>query len=156
MQVQHGADVRLAVLVLAYHFLVIGLAPEGQRHPVAAQAGLDDVGDVVLALLLVEVIQALTGGLLMTAKVIVGAVGDAPQLAPVGEREGVLDVGGGAGVEGKLRALVVQQAQVLLHDAKGGQPVLAVVLPVGEPLQVGAGLAEELALHLLKRAGAQC
>ena len=40
-------------------------------------------------------------------------------------------------------------------DAEAQQPVLAVVLPVAEPLEVGAGLAEELALHLLELAGAE-
>ena len=91
----------------------------------------------------------------MAAQVVVGAVGNAPQLAPVGEREGVLDVGGGAAVEGQLGGLVVAQAQIFFLDAKAQQPVLAVVLPVGEPLQVGVGLAEELALHLLKLAGTE-
>mgnify|MGYP007043246927 CR=1 FL=1 len=44
---------------------------------------------------------------------------------------------------------------MLLLDAEAQQPVLAVVLPVAEPLEVGAGLAEELALHLLELAGAE-
>ena len=91
----------------------------------------------------------------MTGQVVVGAVCNAPQLAPVGEREGVLDVGGGAAVEGKLGRLVVAQAQVFLLNAEAQQPVLAVVLPVGKPLQIGVGLAEELALHLLKLTGAE-
>ena len=91
----------------------------------------------------------------MTAQVVVGAVCNAPQLAPVGEREGVLDVGGGAAVEGQLCGLVVAQTQIFFLDAKAQQPVLAVVLPVGEPLQIGVGLAEELALHLLKLAGTE-
>ena len=68
---------------------------------------------------------------------------------------GILNVGGGAGVEGQLSRLVVAQAQVLFVDAQAQQPVLAVVLPVGEPLEVGAGLAEELALHLLELAGTE-
>ena len=76
----------------------------------------------------------------MTAQVVVGAVCNAPQLAPVGEREGILDVGGSTAVEGQLCRLVVTQAQVLLLDAKAQQPVLAIVLPVSEPFQIGAGL----------------
>ena len=50
---------------------------------------------------------------------------------------------------------MVAQAQVLLVDAEAGEPAHAEVLPVGEPLQIGAGLAEELALHLLELAGAE-
>ena len=92
----------------------------------------------------------------MAAQVVVGAVSNAPQLAPaVAEGELVLDVGGSAGVEGQLSRLMVTQAQGLFLDAQGDQPVLAEVLPVGEPLQVGAGLAEELALHLLKLPGTE-
>ncbi len=113
MQVQHGAHILLA-LGVGQVLLIVGLAQEGQRHAVAAQRRLDDVGDVVLVGLGIEVLQALAGGLLMAAQVVVGAVGNAPQLAPVGEREGVLDVGGGAAVEGQLGGLVVAQAQVFL------------------------------------------
>ena len=102
MQMQHGADILLA-LAVGQVLLVVGLAQEGQRHTVAAQRGLDDVGDVVLVGLGVEVLQALAGSLLMAAQVVVGAVGNAPQLAPVGEREGVFDIGGGAAVESQLR-----------------------------------------------------
>ena len=152
MQVQHHAHI---ILGLVHHFLVVGLAQEGQGHAVAAQRGLDDIGDVVLVLLLVEIGQVLAAGLLMAAQVVVGAVGDAPQLTPVGEGEGILNVGGGPGVEGQLGGLVVTQAQVLLLDAQVQQPLLAVVLPVGKPLQVGARLTEELALHLLELTGAE-
>ena len=79
---QHGADVGVALLVHADLLLVIGLAQEGQGHTVAAQRRLDDVGDVMLVAILVVVLQGLTGGLLMAAQVIIGAVSDAPQLAP--------------------------------------------------------------------------
>ena len=91
----------------------------------------------------------------MAAQVVVRAVSDTPQLAPVSEGEGVLNVGSGAGIEGQLRRLVVTQAQVFLLDAQGQQPLEAEILPIGEPLQIGAGLAEELALHLLELPGAE-
>ena len=92
MQVQHGADILLA-LAVGQVLLVVGFAQEGQSHTVTAQRRLDDIGDVVLVGLAVEVLQALAGCFLMAGQVVVGAVGNAPQLAPVGEREGVLDVG---------------------------------------------------------------
>ena len=156
MQMQHGADIGVALLVLTHNLLVVGFAQEGQCHPVAAQAGLDNVGDVVLVLLLVVVFQALAAGLLMAAQVVVGAVGNAPQLAPAAaEGELILNVGGGTGVEGQLGRLMVPQTQALFLDAQAHQPVLAVVLPVGKPLQVGARLAEEFALHLLEFPGAE-
>ena len=47
------------------------------------------------------------------------------------------------------------RAQVFLLDAQGQQPLEAEVLPIGKPLQIGAGLAEELAFHLLKFPGAE-
>ena len=62
---------------------------------------------------------------------------------------------GGAGVESQFGGLVVAQAQVLFLDAQAQQPVLAGVLPIGEPFQVGAGFAEKLALHLLELTGAE-
>ena len=88
MQMQHGAHILLA-LGVHQMLLVVGLAQEGQRHTVAAQGRLDDIGNVVLVGLGVKVLQALAGGFLMAAQFVVGAVSDAPQLAPVGEREGI-------------------------------------------------------------------
>ena len=69
--------------------------------------------------ILVEIAQILAGGLLVTTEVIVRTVGNAPQLAPVGERKGVFDIRGGTGVEGELGLLMVAQAQMLLFDAEG-------------------------------------
>jgi len=108
VQVQHGADIGVALLVLAHNLLVVGFAQEGQGYPVAAQGRLDDIGDIVLALLLVEVFQALAGGLLVASQVVIGPVRNAPQLPPaVAEGELVLNVGGSPGIEGQLRRLVV-------------------------------------------------
>jgi len=45
---------------------------------------------------------------------------------------------------------MVAQTHILLAHAEGEKEVLAVVLPVIEPLKVGVGLAEEFALHLLE------
>ena len=105
--------------------------------------------------LLIEVGKILAGSLLMTAEVVIGAVGNAPQLAPIGEREGVFYIGSCAGVERKLGRLMVTQTEVFLLDAQRQQPVFAEVFPVSKPLKVGARLAEELALHLLKLTGAE-
>ena len=90
----------------------------------------------------------------MTGQVVVGAVCNAPQLAPVGEREGILDISGGTAVEGQLCGLVVAQAQMLLLDAQAQQPVLAVILPVANQSR-SCRAAEELALHLLELTGAE-
>ena len=154
MQVQHGAHILLALGVHEV-LLVVGLAQEGQRHTVTAQRRLDDVGDVVLVGVLIEIGKILAGSLLMTAEVVIGSVCNAPQLAPVGEREGVFDVGGGAAVESQLGRLMVAQTQVFLAYAQRQQPVFAEVFPVSEPLKVGAGFAEELAFHLLELADAE-
>ena len=154
VQVEHHPDVVLAVFVLAHHFLVVGVAEEGQGHAVGAQGGLDHVGDVPGVLLLVEIGQVFAGVLLVALEVVVGAVGDAPQLAPA-EGEEVLHVGGGFGVEGQLLGPVVPEADVFLRHAQAEQPAAAELLPVGEPLQVRVGLAEELQLHLLELPGAE-
>ena len=154
MQAQNYAHVLLALRIVEV-LLVVSLAQEGEGDAVAAEARLDDVGDIVLVRLLVVVGEILAARLLMAAKVVIGAVGDAPQLAPVGKREGVLDIRSSAGVERQLRRLVVAQSEVFVLYAEALEPVYAVVLPVREPLKVGARLAEELALHLLKLAGAE-
>ena len=151
MEAQDGADI---VLLGIHHLLVIGVHQEGQGDPVGAQGGLDYIGDVVLAALLVKVGLILAGGVLVGGQVEVGAGGHAPQLAPA-EGEDKLKVGGGVGVVAQLLGVVVPQTQVLVPDAQAQQPVVAELLPVGEPLQLGPRLAEELQFHLLKLTGAE-
>ena len=152
MQVHYNARV---VLLSVHHFFVVRFTQEGKSHTVCAQRGLDDIGDIVLVCLRVKVFQAFAAGLLMAAKVVVGAVCNAPQFAPIGEREGIFNVCGGVGIKRQLCGLVVAQAQVLFLNAKAEQPVFAIVFPIGKPLKVCSGLAEELALHLLKLARAE-
>ena len=154
MQVHDDADVVVALLVLADDLLVIGIDEEGQGDAVGAEGRLDDVGDVVLVRLGVVIGHVLAGGGLMRVQVEVGAAGHAPQLAPA-EGEVELEVGGGVGVMGQLLGVVVAQAQLIVAQAEVEQPLVAEVLPVGEPGQLGAGLAEELQLHLLELTDAE-
>ena len=146
MEPHDRADV---VLLRVHDLLVVGLHQQCQGHPVCAQGGLDDIGDIVLVLLLIEVGQVLAGVLLVLGQIVVGPVRHAPQLAPA-EGEQILKVRGGLGVEGQLLGLMVPQAQVLVPDVQALQPVMAVGPPVLEPLQIRVGLAEELQLHLLE------
>ena len=149
MQVQHHANVVLAVFILAHHLLVIGVAQHRQNAALHAQRRFHHIGDVPLVGLGVKIGQVLAGGVLMLGQVIVGAVRHAPQLAPAeGEQE--LEVRGGLGIEAQLLGIVVPQAQVLVLQADAQQPVVAEGPPILEPLQVGSGLAEELQLHLFK------
>ena len=90
----------------------------------------------------------------MLRQVVVRAVGDAPKLAPAeGEQE--LEVRRCLGVEAQLLGIVVAQTQILVLQTDGQQPVVAERAPILEPFEVGAGLAEELQLHLLKLAHAE-
>ena len=146
MQVHDHAGV---LLFCIDHLFVVCVAEEGQSHTVRAEGRLHHIGDVALVGLLVEIFQALAGVLLMLLEVVVRAVCNAPELAPA-EREQVLDVCGGLGIEGKLLFGVVAQAHVLFRHAEGQQPVAAEAAPVFEPFQIGARLAEEFAFHLLK------
>ena len=151
MEVHHDAGV---VLGLVHDLLVVRLAQEGQRHTVCAKRRLDDIGDVVLVFLLIEVVHVLTRELLVLAQVVVRAVGDAPELAPA-EREQILKVGRGLGVEAQLLLLMVAQAEVLVLHTQALEPLVAEAAPVVEPLQIRVRLAEELQLHLLKLADAE-
>lgn len=81
MQMQNGADIVVALLILAYDLLVVCLAQKCKSNAVAAEGRLDDVGDVVLVGVLIEIGKILAGSLLMTAEVVIGAVCNAPQLA---------------------------------------------------------------------------
>ena len=151
MEVHDDAGV---VLGLVHDLLVIRLAQEGQRHTVCAERRLDDIGDVVLVFLLVEIVHVLTGELLVLGQVVIRAVGDAPELAPA-EREQILKVGRGLGVEAQLLLLVVAQAEVFIVHIQVLEPLVAEAAPVVEPRKVSVRLAEELELHLLELADAE-
>ena len=146
MEAQDGAHVALG---LVHDLLVVGLHQQRQGHAVRSQRRLDDVGNIVLVLLLVVVGQILSGELLVLAQVVVRPVRHAPQFAPA-EGEAVLEVRGGLGVEGQFLRRVVPQTEVLLPDTQAREPVVAEGPPVLEPLQIRAGLAEEFQLHLFK------
>ena len=151
MEVHDDAGV---VLGLVHDLLVIRLAQEGERHAVGAERRLDDVGDVVLVFLLVEIVHVLTGEFLVLGQVVVRAVGNAPELAPA-EREQILKVGRGLGVEAQLLLLMVAQAEVFILHVQALEPLVAEAAPVVEPLEIGVRLAEELELHLLELADAE-
>lgn len=93
----------------------------------------------------------------MRGEVVVRAVGDALELAPLvsAEAEAVLDVSGALGVVGELLRRVLEPAHVLLAHAEAGVPVPALLHPVLLPLLVLARLDEEFHLHLLELAGAE-
>ncbi len=129
-----------AAVLLVELFLVVRLDDGREEESFYAERRLDDVGNIACVVGRVEVVEGLTAFLDMLVEVVVGSVGDAPQLAPA-EREEVLKVGGALGVERKLFGIVISQSEVLLLDAEGIEEVAAVASPVVEPLEVGAGLA---------------
>ena len=90
----------------------------------------------------------------MLCQVVVGSVRNAPKLAPTeGEQE--LKVSSSLGIEAKLLGIVVAETEIFVLETDRQQEVVAEGSPVAEPFKVGAGLAEELKLHLLKLAGTE-
>ena len=160
---QHGGFVRRERAVQAQHralvaafqfFFVVCVAQKRQCHAVCAQRGLHAIGDVLPAGERILVFKVFAAVLRVGFEVEVRAVGNAPQLAPA-EREQEFDVCRALAVVRKLGLFVLAQLDVRLSHAEREQEVFAVVLPVGVPFEVGAGLAEELQLHLLKLARAE-
>ena len=149
MKVKNGTNVALGDLLL-----VICVNKECKSNSVCAERGLNNVGNVVLVCLLVEEGEILAGVVTVLGKVVIGSVGNTPELAPT-EGEEELEVGGCLGIEAKLLGIVVTKTKVLVLHTEVKKPLVAEVLPVCEPLKVGAGLAEELKLHLLKLSGSE-
>ena len=85
----------------------------------------------------------------MLCQVEIRAARNTPQLAPA-EGEKVFKICRCIRVVRKLLLLMVAQAQVFIPHAEGEQPLVAVILPVGEPFQLCARLAKEFQLHLLE------
>ena len=139
----------VGLFAVADLFLVICFAYDSKEQSLNTERRLDYVRNVLLVGLGVEVFHALAAGLHVLGKVIVGSVRNAPKLAPA-EGEEVLEVGSCLGIEAKLLGGMVTESEMLLVYAEAKKEVTAVASPVLEPLKVGAGLAEELKLHLLE------
>ncbi len=134
---------------------VIGVHRHHKEKAVEPHGRLNGEGDVFLIGFRIEIGKVFPRIFHVALQIVVGAVGDAEDFAPADAREVVFDVGRGFGVEGKLRRLMVAVAEVPVLHAEGIDEFAAVFLPIGEPLQVGARLAEELHLELLEFAGAE-
>ena len=135
--------------------LIIRLADKGKRHAVAAKRRLNDVRDIPLLRILVKVGEILSREFLVLGQIIIRAVRNAPQLAPVREGERVFNVRRRLGIERELLLRVVAEAQMLRLQAQRRQPLHGVILPVLKPLQIRIRLAEEFHLHLFEFTGAE-
>ena len=151
VQTEHRADI---VLFRVDDFLVVGVREEREHHSVRAERRLDDVGHVFFARDGVGVVNRLAAFLGVLGKVVVRSVGDAPKLAPA-ECEVIFKIGGRFGIEAQLLGGMIAQVQIFRFHTEGKKPIAAEVFPIFKPFEVGAGLAEELQLHLLEFAGAE-
>ena len=95
MKMHHHTDV---VLFCVHHLFIVGIAKESKRCPTYAQRRLHNIGNVAFVRLGIKIFQALSGMLLMTAKIIIRTVGNPPELTPA-EREKKFKVSGGLGVK---------------------------------------------------------
>ncbi len=86
----------------------------------------------------------------MRPEVEVGAVRDPFELPPVGEREPVLDIDRALGIVRELVGVVLADPEVILAEPQVGPPAHPLADPELVPVLVGAGLDEELHLHLLE------
>ena len=114
METKHGTYV---VLFGIQHLFVIGTAEERKDHTVCAQRRLDNVGHVTGLLFVVKIGKILVGYFLMSLQVVVGSVGNAPQLAPA-EREQEFHVRGGLAVKAQLFFFVVSVTDFFVLQAQ--------------------------------------
>ena len=52
---QHGADIVIALLILTDDLLIISVAQDGEHGTLDAEGRLDNIGDIVLVLLLIVI-----------------------------------------------------------------------------------------------------
>ena len=93
-------------------FFVVCVAKHGKKRSARAERRLDDVRHIRFACNGVGVVQLFARELGVFFKVVIGAVGYAPKLAPA-EREQVLEIARRLGVERQLGFVVVAYAQIL-------------------------------------------
>ncbi len=80
-----------AAVLLVKLLLVISLHNGREEKSLYAERRLDDIGNIACVVGGIEVIESLSAFLDVLVEVVVGSVGDAPQLAPA-EGEEVLEV----------------------------------------------------------------
>ena len=85
----------------------------------------------------------------MAAQIVIGTIGNAPQLAP-SEGEEILKIRGRLGIEDQFIGIVISCTEILLLQSDGTQKVVTVASPVIKPFKIGTGLAEKLQFHLLE------
>ena len=139
--------------------ILVGVAQERQGRAICTRRGLDDVGNEVLLLFLVEVLELADGvGILGRAavrlQVEVGAIGNTFELAPA-HGKAVLQIHAALGIVGEFVFLLLADAQVLLAHAKLQVPVRSLRDPSFVRGLVLAGANEILDLHLLELARAE-
>ena len=112
MQAKYHAFVAAVELLL-----VVCVAQKGKQTSFNTKRGLNNVGHVLFARRLVEVLHIFARVILVGGKVKVGAVGNSPKFAPA-KREQKLKVGCGVGIVRKLLFFVVAKTKIFLFNAK--------------------------------------
>ena len=143
MKFEHDARFRIRL------FLFVGVAENGEDHSFHAERGLDDVRDIFFSRVGIGVFERFAAHFHVRFEVVIRPVRDAPEFTPT-EGELEFEVGRGVGIEGEFFGIVIAQFEVFFLDAQAEQPIFAELFPIGEPFEVGAGLAEEFQLHLLE------
>ena len=153
METQHGARLGISLFV-GDGLFVERLANERERGAIHAGAGLDDMRHELFLRGFVEIIKRLAGMLDVLREIVIGAVGDALQLAHA-KRELVFEVVGFLGIKRPLAVGNVVDFDLRARDADVLVKFQALLEPVvGEP-QAVFGTAEKLDLHLLEFARAE-
>ena len=151
MEPQDLTDVFLA-LGVCQDFFVVCIHQECQQHTLYAYRRLDAVGDILLIGFRIQIGHILTGMSLVRHQVEVCSGGDAPQLTP-SEGEQKFNVCGSIAVVRKLFRIMITQFDVIFLQSQSCQELGAEVLPICEPLQFCARLAEEFQFHLFEFSG---
>src|ERR1700674_5402350 len=147
VQPKHGPSLGLAFDGL----LAISVHQNRKRRSIGAYRRLDDIRQKPLVVRLVEVLQLLAGELLVLREIEVTLIVHALDLLEAeSSAEVELNVERSARVMCKLLLGVLVELEPVFVEAQAAVPVHALLLPVLEPLHVGARLDEELHLHLLE------
>ena len=85
MEVKYGTYI---ILLCVQNLFIISAAQKCQYHTVCTKRRLNHVWNVLLICFIIKIGQILSGYILMLCQIIIGSVGNAPELAPAkGEQE---------------------------------------------------------------------
>ena len=130
-------------------FFVVCRTKKCKNYTVCTERRLDDIRKISLIFRIIKICKILAGYCLMTSKIIICTICDAPKFTP-SKGESELNISRSLAIECKLCFLMITKSYLFFLYTKADQPVMAELSPIFEPFKICSWFTEKFKFHLLK------